>query len=519
MRVTFPVDSVDSTIKKSLFDSINNNIKELLGIKDIPTFYEGGLANYFQPGSTIGEKEKVTIGSQRRMVVMVDEVPNEHSVTARHTSGLIEGNIFEDPRYNIFGMPIPHNYDVTFTVNVRSPSRNEINQLIQGIRFRQNQGRLNFMTGGEFHYYIPLEAIQLLVDLHTTASQLDTTLPSVDKYIMGGMTSPVTVMTDQKGGQTQLAARHEVAGIELTYDTIGLKTDKTESYYYTEITFSFSYDSPQDFQVIYPLFLAGNSLNVEWWPHEFSPFIVDYDRAYRNPLIKAGEDMNAFEWMQIPWHYTGEHIGSLPEGNLPLITFDINPHEVEPDADGWILIFNFSELPIGFTDNTYTYFKDVAINDSTFARSIITVTFYAGTFSIARENIRVDSDLNVWVKVEREIHVRYSVSIDIQINLHTNNKETLDTMRDHPDVFVGYIKTIYPKLPDNDKWLWDKPAVNGRPPKDWLTEEGLEELLEKDYVPTEALDQLGDLSDRSKLPHKGMKTQHISTVLVKRKEV
>lgn len=517
MRATFPVDSVDATIRKTLFDSVTQNIKQMLGIKDIPTYYEGLLSNYYQSGSTVGEEEKLAIGTQRRVVIDVEETPNEHGITSRHTSGLIEGSLFADPRYNIFVMPIPEAYDVTFTVNVRSPSRNEINQLISSLRFRQTQGHLNFMTGGEFHYYIPLEAIQVLVDAHAAANIIDTTLPTVDKYVMGGMAKAVTVMSSQSGGQSHLAARHEVAAIDVTYDTIGLRTDKNESYYYTEITFSFTYDRPQDVQVIYPLYLAGNPIAAQWWPQEMSPFIVDFDNAYRNPLIQAGEDMRAFEWMSIPWNYTGEFVGGVPDNSIPLITLDLNPHETPPTDDGWILLFNIEELPIEFPEYMLGYFKHMAKVDSTFHTSIIVITMYAGAIGFDKENIRVDEELNVWARFVPEVHIRYSISINIQVNLNFNNKETLDTMRDFVEVFIAYIKTLYPTPPNKDKYLPTNPTPDGRPTKDWLTDEALEELITKPFVPTEALDQLGELSDRVKAGGSGMRTRHITTVMVKKR--
>lgn len=510
MRATFTIDSSDQSVRKSLYDSLNDSIKKLLMIPDVPTYYEGSLGNYFQPESTIGEKRSLVIGADRRLVVSVDEERNVHGRTARHTSGLIEGDIFHDPRYKIHLMPIMASYDVTFNINFKSTSKNEVNKLIRNINFRQDQGKVNLFTGGEYHYNIPLGAIELIIDAYNTASIHDTEMPSIDKYLMGGMSSAVTVVAAQDGKQATLVSKHEVTNIDMEYDTSGLKTDKAETYYQVDINFVFTYERPDDVQCIFPLYLAGNPINKVWFPSEEPPFIHNNERGYLNPLQESCKDMILHSWMKIPWHLTAEPVDGIGADILPILTSDVNPHILDP-VDGKWEIVTLDELPIEFPKHTLDYIESIQKKDPTLGSSIIDFGYYEDGLRVENDNFTLDNDGKFVCDLPPVVTYRYQIVISIKITLDYENREVLDSLREHPPVFVDYVKSLYPSIDDSINSGVNLPDEV----KLWLSDDKLIEIGKSETVPIIALDTLADLSVRYTKQNGGMKTQHITTVMVK----
>lgn len=493
MRITKSLISGDSTIRKSLYDSVLRHIMSMVEFpSNTPIVYDQELFNIAQPGSTIGEKETTIVGSARRVVVGVEEMRNEHSRTANHIAGHLEDYLFKDDRYGVYVSQLMAAYDTTLTIDFRSPHKSELTNLANRFNYRNDVGTSTMMTGGEFFYYVPREVLYPIIDVHNLAMDRDPELPSLDKYLLGNLSEWVTVIKDQSNEQGQFAARLQVSGIQLIFDVSEVKPVKNENFHQVEIRVSFTNERPTHLQTDFPLYVCGLAMPIEYHPQVDSPWVVERT-GFKNKLISDADENLKNLTYTYPWLYTGEFIGGVGLNFIQIFASDVDLY----GQIGEFKLLSLSELPIEFTDKALAYIKDEQKKDPTLKNSAIRVGLYVSGTRVDYRSVWCDEDLVFYSDVPIEIHKRYQISIELRCQFAVEDKKAIDSFKNHPEFLYDYFSALYPKHIDNKQYFpvnWDK-------------------LLDRNNVPVEVLDTVAEVTRTTPQKSTGIKTIHENTII------
>lgn len=521
MRIITSLSSVDNVLRKTLYDSVVRNLISGVGLDPKTSIkYEGDLENNFQPLSTEGFKTSVDFGDIKTITVQVDEEPDAHSASVRSVDINLEEDIFFDPRYGLKITPICETFNTKLTLSFRTTSKDEAKRLVQRLRTRINSGEGAIMTGGEFSYPIPHDALQVIIDLHTTACEKDESgAGPVDEFFLNNLAKWVTVGTKQNGKGAQFIARKQISGIHLIYDHEEPTFDKRETNYTTSFSVSFRLERPSELRIEYPVVVAGSPMPEDYWPELDPPWIVQRT-GYKNPLIESEQYIDDYV-LKLPWHFTVDYEGGSGKDTVIFFSSDCAPESYDENNPEPYCIIDLNELPFGFTPEFTEYLKYVAIKDKHMLNSIFKVGFHVSGLRVEPLNVWLDENLHVWSDAPYRVWKRNQFTLELVTELSYDSNKTIDSLREFPKVLWQYIDAIAPSLTqsNNSGNGSTLPSYPGQRPSgsnndnviDW------DNIITKDRVPVSVLDDITKAV--SKEPTKiGMITIHNNSILVKKAE-
>lgn len=271
--------ALDNINKFIVTNSIYNIALELAGIikiynnLDIVTMYRGDEITLTDGRANITTNQignvPTTIAARRLLVNIIDTY-NEDALTTTATHGHEQYPIFidDDIDVNIFPIYLQTDYTITFTFY--TPSRNEIEKVVDDIRMRLSQTRNIFVHDIEYDYVLPEVVEDFIADVHINKSRLAP--QTLQEYFQSCSTRRIHLISDLVGSNARLAVREKQTRIVGIFDFSPMpdKPEKDNNIYKFTFDYKFTIDKPSSLVMKYPVMVCNQLL-----PPKYMDFLVN----------------------------------------------------------------------------------------------------------------------------------------------------------------------------------------------------------------------------------------------------
>jgi len=296
--VSLTLDNVNKFIVTNSIYNIALEISEIIKVHnnlDIVTMYRGDEITVTdgKPNITTNRIDNVpTTISARRLVVNITDTYNEDALTTTATHQDEHYPIFADPDIDVTIFPIYIQTDYVIEFTFYTPSRNEIEKVVDDIRVRLSQTRNVFIHDIAYDYVLPEVVEDFIADVYANKSRLKPQ-PLAD-YFGSCSTRRIHLISDLVGGNVNLAVREMQTRVVGFFDFSPLpdKPEKDNNVYKFTFTYKFTLDKPTSLVMKYPVMVCNQLL-----PVKYMDFLVNREKlqeknrplSYSNSLYALSE--------------------------------------------------------------------------------------------------------------------------------------------------------------------------------------------------------------------------------------
>lgn len=279
--VSLALDNVNKFIVTNSIYNIALEIASIIKVYnnlDIVTMYRGdeitltdGKANI-----TTNRVDNVpTTIAARRLIVNIIDTYNEDALTTTATHQEEQYPIFVDHDIDVVIYPIYLQTDYTISFTFYTPSRNEIEKVVDDIRMRLSQTRNIFIHDIEYDYALPEVVEDFVADVYTNKNRL---VPqTLQDYFQSCSTRRIHLISDLVGSNVALAVRERQVRVVGLFDFAPLpdKPEKDNNVYKFTFDYKFTIDKPSSLVMKYPIMVCNQLL-----PPKYMDFLVNREAAW-----------------------------------------------------------------------------------------------------------------------------------------------------------------------------------------------------------------------------------------------
>lgn len=277
--VSLPLDNVNKFIVSNSIYGIAleiSNIIKVFNNLDIVTMYRGDEISVTDGKVNITKNRMdnlPTTISSRRLQVNITDTYNEDALTTTAVHQEEHYPIFIDHDIDVVVYPIYIQTDYSIQFTFFTPSRNEIEKVVDDIRVRLSQTRNVFVHDIEYDYVLPDIIEDFISDVHVNKNRL-VSQPLEDYF--GECTSRrIHLISDLVGSNPVLAVRERQTRVVGMFDFSPMpdKPEKDNNIYKFTFDYKFTLDKPSHLVMKYPVMVCNQLL-----PAKYMDFLVNRDR-------------------------------------------------------------------------------------------------------------------------------------------------------------------------------------------------------------------------------------------------
>lgn len=269
--INIPIAEVDATIVRPVVFALLEQVKLITNIpQDTPVIYIGqGNQHHQLQGKTSPNEAPVTLGSDRRLVVEVEEIPSESLFLTNTVNQPHHIPDFLDRDLGIELKPSYAGFEYQISVVYRTPSRAEAVRWRNDARLKASQTRLLNLHELEYKYQIPYPVFMLLRHLHELRNQQGGDGMPFDEYFTRSITTRAVQMSNLVGDHPEVMIREKAIRVQGFFDfTVDPRRQEKSEGHGWEVQFMYTveFSKPVEFSMRYPLVVHNQPIDMQFVP-------------------------------------------------------------------------------------------------------------------------------------------------------------------------------------------------------------------------------------------------------------
>jgi hypothetical protein len=336
--VSLPLDNVNKFIVSNSIYNIALEISNIIKVHnnlDVVTMYRGDEISVTDGKVNITQNRlenlPMTISS-RRLLVNITDTYNEDALTttAVHQEEQFPIFIDEDIGVIVFPVYIQTDYIIQFTFH--TPSKNEIEKVVDDIRVRLSQTRNIFVHDIEYDYVLPDVIEEFISDVHTNKNRLAP--QPLEDYFKECSTRRIHLISDLVGGNAALAVRERQTRIVGLFDFSPMpdKPEKDNNVFKFTFDYKFTIDKPSHLVMKYPVMVCNQLL-----PGKYMDFLINRDRTEeRFKSTSASNSLYALSFFE-----AHRQLENRLDIGLPLAIPEVDDFSIRSIHNGYGILTSF----------------------------------------------------------------------------------------------------------------------------------------------------------------------------------
>jgi hypothetical protein len=456
-KVIRPIPDTDETVVRPVMLDVIRQVLKYTEISEenVEIFYPGTVGKTFQPGSSLS---KDTLPNQlkgafyNQVAVECDEQYQHDRILATSTFRPDNLFFFRDDSLEVGIRPTYSPMDCSISIKFRARDKNTAIKWRDQIRQRVSHGRMTYMHDITYFYFIPMEYLVILKEIHRLRENVAGYGQDWDTYFRGQVTPLASEQTDLAGknkawsiGETQM----EIVGF-FDFDGApeqGSREDGGETWTIS-VNYKFQYDKPVGAVFFYPLVIHNQLLDQKYRPEKGPYEVKNHRRAYSMSSgafahFEKGRMLAptiALEGTQLPSF--DEFIpGQIVQGTQRVITVMIS---IDPDNPSALLNLATDLNPYWLDPDVVAFMQGEAAYMTTPWCSVFNLTLYAGDAVLNPCWLSVDSNLNVTTNQALSLRKYYHVRLSIHKDWSLLSADALTRLRTHCTACLKIFDTLDP---------------------------------------------------------------------------
>lgn len=445
-----PIPEVEQMVSRPVIVAVIEQIKDITNIPSDTIITYVGQNNSRIPftTSTNPNEAPVVLGSDRMITVEVDEEPDEAMFATTPGNRIDNTPDFLDRALGVTLKPIYTGMNMVTTVTFRTPSRTEAVRWRNDARYKASQMRSVNLHVVEYAYQLPKAAIVLLKHIWELREKQFGFGQSFEDYMSEHFTTRATVATTIVGTQSEYLIREAQDRVQGTFDFTynPRKQEKTDGdVWEVSFTYTFSYQKPTEYSMIYPLLVHQQPIKYEYIPMlPMDPYEAKSRRSLSVTAFHFFEAPVVLERLtgRVPIHYSPQQDlwtpDQPPASRRIVASFmvyvkpelkrqkllnlnQLGNYYINPDVLEWMVKSEYKYLTIPST-------------------SPVTISLYRNECLAFPKDLEVDNEGNVWLIGEADCRKRYRVTISVATTLTSCSPASIKRCALFPKAMCKIIK-------------------------------------------------------------------------------
>lgn len=469
-----------NTIRRLSMVSIVTNTLTQLGIEKDYIQFNDVDNNKAQPLTTIGTTTGVSVGTDEKVTVEMEDSRNEFNLVNRALGYKFQIPLFSDPNLGIEVIPAHATHDVTANLTMRFSTRGQATSWINTMHRRTAMFGDVFESEATFHYPIPPEVITILKILHLTGCRRVEPTMSFDDYLRTYLHPNATQIATDTGTSMTWAMRTTLGRIIVVLQDLGeltIEQEEKTGVYTAKLSYKFEIGWPEALKLDYPCTVNNSAIPERLWDHRELPGTVSIDSYEREDMVVA-QDYVTTHYERIPLPVVMPPIGypllnrrafSPTEKALivAFIEFGTEVPDITP-ADALAAstpkeICTLTELgDVSIDTVSLNYLKESYALDASGRDSLFKVHVFDHS-AVLKGRTTVDQTLTVWLNnTEVLLSHQYRFVLALELNPLTLSDAGKQCLINNPSFLIKLITEFYPSLMPNWPWLFPDyvPPIN-----------------------------------------------------------
>lgn len=460
------INELYNSVTRPVASAVVRHVMRLTGIpQDTSLMYIGDSGAAPLEGATVeGSDAPARFTQYNKVFVEVTEESLPEDVLTRFTTQREQLPIFKDDNLKVEFYPIYAKTRQTISLKLRAEDRGTAQRWRNGIAARLSQGRLHHPHELDYHYIVPNNCVELLVDIFNKREAVEGYGDTLQEWIRAHMTPKATTLTTAVGTQAKLAIKEKQIRVIGRFDFESPPMEERDgngSVYTASVDYIVEYDQPIAVVTRYPITIHSQFLERRWWA-DYEQYTLDYSSAYSSYSLNAlsrvvaaqsGRTHNpAIEGVMYPpaddWYPERKYLGCMWLGRFLTL----------PDASGAILA-NLTELGgPKLSEATIAYLKRHPQYATNQRQSPVFIKVYEDSDELVPGEYTVTPTLDITTSITTSKRKRYHFTIGVLTDLTLLTPEAVTRLLNDPE-FVKDLTGVVPVTLPNGKvdpsW-WDK---------------------------------------------------------------
>lgn len=469
-----------NTIRRLSMVSVVTNVLTQLGLEKDYIQFNDIDNNKAQPDSTIGVTHAVSVGTEEKVTVEMEEVREEFSLVNRGLGYKFQVPLFSDPNLGIEVIPAHANHTVTANLTMRYSTRGKATEWINQMHRRTALFGDVFETEATFHYPIPSEVMTILKILYLTGCKRVTPTLTFDEYLKTYLHPNATQIATDTGTDVTWAMRTTLGRVIVILQAPGelaIEQEEKTGVWNARLSYKFDIEWPEALKLDYPCTVNNSAIPEPLWHLRELPATVSLSGYERQDQVVA-QDYLTTHYERIPLPVVMPPIGypllnrrvfspTEKELIIAFIEFGQELPEVttaeELAATTPKLICNLGELgDVSIDPVSLKYLKESYALDAKGKDSLFKVYVFKHT-DVIKGRTTVDQNLDVWLnQTEVVLSNQYRFVLALELNPMTLSPAGKDCLLNNIGFLIKLITEFYPSLMPQWPWLFPGyvPALN-----------------------------------------------------------
>ena len=462
-KLFLPVTDTLSNVVRPVAYSVIRDLFEVTGIP-LNTFisYPGELEVMQQPGSDIEKMTQQnginTMPFDNRISIEVDEDYEADRILSTAVYRIEYPFIFADHDAEVGIRPIYSSTDTTINFKFRSANKVEATRWRDTIRTRVSMNWDQRIHKVDYSYFIPIEYLVLLKEIHRLIENVDGYGIDYDTYLRNKLAKKATIMSTMAGTQQAwsiVESQVQIIG-SFDFDLVPEKGERDGEADAWTVSFSYKYkyDKPIACTMDYPIMIHNqllpqefrnnpltdnvNKINYNEVGFSFSSWL--FHQFQKDTYAAKSWALNGWKGVSIP--YYDEFVPNTVIPNTTRVFTALVNIDLEPGNDPALLLnlkqlgnFNLHPSVITYLEGEYKYLTKPGM-------SPFLITMYRGNELLDLDSLTLDENLNIYstyvLTPRKYYHIRLSI-IDDFTKLNSAASERLRNSGKAARVIFDYL--------------------------------------------------------------------------------